>query len=92
VISEVPKAMIMKTTFFWGVMLCSLLIFQNIMPSLSESKSTPRKQTEVTCYLLGLFFDPKTQAVIASEMSVNFYQTIQHSIPEESIPYTFITP
>jgi hypothetical protein len=85
VIFEVPKAMIMNTTFFWGVMLCSLLTFQkNIMPSLSESKSTPRKQTAITCYLLGVFSDPKTQAIIASEMSVNFYQTIQHSIPEES--------
>jgi hypothetical protein len=34
--------------------------------------------------LLGLLLDPKTQEVIASEMTINFHQTMQSSIPEES--------
>jgi hypothetical protein len=35
-----------------------------------------------------LLVDPEVEAITASEMSANFYQTKQQSIPKESTLYT----
>lgn len=72
-----------KSTVFWEVMPCTPVeVYQHFegMPPSSSLKNKPRKQQGYSACSLTLMME----VVHYSEMSVNFYNSIWHHMPEDS--------